>query len=61
MHALKLKENWNELGSKLKQQFTDLTDDDLFFAKVKEKELWGRLQNKRGKAKEELRKIISKL
>ncbi len=61
MHTLRIKGYWNELGSKLKQQFTYLADDDLFFAKGQEKKIWGRLQNKRGKAKEELRKIISKL
>jgi uncharacterized protein YjbJ (UPF0337 family) len=61
MNLLKINESRNELRSNLRQKFDNLTDDDLRFAKGKEKELWGRMQNNRGKAKEELRKIISKL
>ena len=61
MNSLKLKGNWNEVAGKLKQQFANLTDDDLLFQKGKEEELLGRLQSKVGKTKEELRKIISKL
>jgi uncharacterized protein YjbJ (UPF0337 family) len=61
MNSLIMKGNWNELSGKLKQQFANLTDDDLLFKKGKEEELLGRLQNKLGKTKEELRNIISKL
>ena len=61
MNSLKLKGNWNEVAGKLKQQYANLTDDDLLFKEGKEEELLGRLQNKLGKTKEELRKIISKL
>lgn len=61
MNSLKNKGNWNKAAGKLKQQFAILTDDDLLFLKGKEEELMGRLQNKLGKTKEELRKIISKL
>ncbi|MGA3288258.1 MAG: CsbD family protein [Bacteroidota bacterium] len=56
-----LKGNWNESAGTLKQQFANLTDDDLLFQKGKEEELLGRLQNKLGKTTEELRNIISKL
>ena len=61
MNSLKLKGNWNEVAGKLKQQYANLTDDDLLFKEGKEEELLGRLQNKLGKTKEELRKMISKL
>jgi len=61
MNSLIIKGNWNELAGKLKQQFANLTDDDLLFQKGKEEELFGRLQSKLGKTKEELRKIISNL
>ncbi|MCL4547114.1 MAG: CsbD family protein [Bacteroidetes bacterium] len=61
MNSLIMKGNWNELAGKLKQQFANLTDDDLLFKKGKEEELLGRLQSKLGKTKEELRNIISKL
>jgi uncharacterized protein YjbJ (UPF0337 family) len=60
MNKLKIKGNWNETAGKLKQQYAILTDDDLLLAKGKEEELWGRLQTKLGKTKEQLMKIISK-
>ncbi len=60
MDKLKIKGNWNESAGKLKQQFANLTDDDLLLIKGKEEELLGRLQKKLGKTKEELLKIISK-
>jgi uncharacterized protein YjbJ (UPF0337 family) len=61
MNSLVIKGNWNEVAGKLKQQFANLTDDDLLFEKGKDEELLGRLQNKLGKTKEEIHKIISKL
>ena len=61
MNSLKLKGNWNEVAGKLKQKYANLTDDDLLFKEGKEEELLGRLQNKLGKTKEEIRKMISKL
>jgi uncharacterized protein YjbJ (UPF0337 family) len=61
MNSLIIKGNWNEIAGKLKQQFANLTDNDLLLKKGKEKEVLGRLQNKLGKTKEELRKIISKI
>jgi uncharacterized protein YjbJ (UPF0337 family) len=61
MNSLTIKGNWNELAGKLKQQFANLTDDDLLFKKGKEEELLGRLQIKLGKTREEVHKIISKL
>ena len=33
MDTMKLKGNWNEVAGKLKQQFANLTDDDLLFQK----------------------------
>jgi uncharacterized protein YjbJ (UPF0337 family) len=38
-----------------------LTDDDLLFSEGKEEELLGRLQQKIGKTKEEIRLLIEKL
>jgi uncharacterized protein YjbJ (UPF0337 family) len=61
INALTIKGNWNEVAGKLKQQFANLTDDDLLYKEGKEEELLGRLQQKLGKTKEELRKIISKI
>ena len=49
------------VAGKLKQQFGNLTDDDLMFADGKEDELLGRLQKKLGKNKEDLRVMIEKM
>jgi uncharacterized protein YjbJ (UPF0337 family) len=61
MNTFTIKGNWNEIAGKLKQQFGNLTDDDLLFTEGKEEELLGRLQQKLGKTKEGLRKLIAKL
>jgi uncharacterized protein YjbJ (UPF0337 family) len=61
MDKLTLKGNWNEVAGKLKQQFANLTDDDLLFQEGKEEELLGKLQKKLGKTKEEVKKLIEKL
>jgi uncharacterized protein YjbJ (UPF0337 family) len=45
----------------LKQQYGNLTDDDLAFSESKEDELLGRLQNKIGKSKDEVRQMIEKM
>jgi uncharacterized protein YjbJ (UPF0337 family) len=61
MNKLQIKGSWNELKGKLKQQYGNLTDDDLVFAEGKEDELLGRLQKKLGKSKDEVRQMIEKL
>lgn len=61
MTKLQLKGNWNEVKGKLKQQYGQLTDDDLTFAEGKDDELLGRLQQKLGRSKEEVREMIEKL
>ncbi|WP_343589942.1 CsbD family protein [Flavobacterium sp.] len=61
MNNTEIKGNWNELKGKLKQKFATLTDDDLMFAEGKEDEMYGRLQKKLGKTKEEFHQILSEL
>lgn len=61
MDKLEIKGNWDTLKSKLKQQYGNLTDDDLAYAKGKEEELLGRLETKTGKTRKELTKIINNL
>jgi len=61
MNTTELKGNFEEIKGKLKQKFAELTDDDLMFADGKQDELYGRLEKKLGKTKEELHDIISKL
>lgn len=54
MDNLRLKGQWNELKGKAKQNWADLTDDDLLYVEGKEDELIGRIQNRTGKTKEEI-------
>jgi uncharacterized protein YjbJ (UPF0337 family) len=56
-----LKGHWNEIKGKQKQKYGQLTDDDLVFAEGKEEELLGRLQQRLGKSKEDVRAEIERL
>lgn len=58
MTNLTLKGTWNEVKGKLKQKYADLTDDDLTFVEGKEDEMLGRLQQRLGKTKEDIRREI---
>jgi len=60
-NSTQLKGNWNELKGKIKQQYADLTDDDLLYEEGKEDELYGRLQQKLGKTKEDVKSWIDSL
>lgn len=57
----RLRGNWNIIKGKLKQKYGDLTDDDLTYVDGKEDELYGRLQKKTGKTKQELQEFIDKI
>jgi uncharacterized protein YjbJ (UPF0337 family) len=61
MTNLNFKGNWNEVKGKLKQKYGQLSDDDLTFAEGKSDELLGRLQQRLGKSKEDLRREIENL
>lgn len=61
MTTLQLKGNWNEMKGKLKQKYAQLTDDDLTFVEGKEDELLGRMQQRLGKSKDDLRREIEGL
>ena len=58
MSKLQFKGTWNEIKSKLKQKYGELTDNDLTFAEGKDDELVGKLQKKLGKSAEEVRHIL---
>jgi uncharacterized protein YjbJ (UPF0337 family) len=61
MTTLNLKGSWNEVKGKLKQKYGQLTDDDLMFAEGKEEELLGRLQQRLGMSKEDVRSDIERM
>ena len=61
MNTTELKGNWHELKGKLKKKFADLTDNDLMYEEGREEELYGRIQVKLGKSKEEVKKLFEEL
>ena len=58
--ANKIKGNWNIIKGKLKQEYADLTDEDLTYVEGKEDELLGRIQRRTGKTQEELDRFINR-
>lgn len=61
MDDLRTKGNWNKIKGELKKKYGELTEDDLVYAEGEEDELIGRIQQKLGKAKNEVIDIIRKL
>lgn len=57
----KIKGNWNVIKGNLKQQWADLTDDDLLYEEGKEDEVLGKIQKKTGEAKENINDFIDKM
>lgn len=57
----KLSGNWNEVKGKIKQQYGELTDDDLTYTEGQEDELLGKIQKKTGKTKSEVKDFIDSL
>ncbi|SOE24105.1 Uncharacterized conserved protein YjbJ, UPF0337 family [Spirosomataceae bacterium TFI 002] len=55
----KISGNWNVIKGKLKQEYAELTDDDLIYEEGKEDELVGRLEKKLGKTKDDVNQMIS--
>jgi uncharacterized protein YjbJ (UPF0337 family) len=53
--------NWNELKGKMKMAYGDLSDDDLTYDEGQEDEWFGKLQQKIGKGKAELKSWIDSL
>ena len=61
MNTTEAKGNWNKQKGKLKMKFAALLDNNLIFEEGKKDEMFGKLQIKLGKTKEELLKIIAEL
>lgn len=53
-----LKGSWNIVKGKLKESYGTLTDDDLMYEEGKEDELYGRIQRRIGKGKDEVKRMI---
>lgn len=54
MADIKWQGRWNEIKGKVKQAHGDLTDDDLKYEEGREDELLGKLQQKTGKARDQV-------
>lgn len=63
MDALKdkIKGNWNQIKGKLRQEYAILNDNDLAYEVGQEEELLGKIQEKTGKTKEEIKEFIDKI
>ena len=59
--SLNMKGDWNDVKGKLKQQYAQLTDEDLTYAEGQGDELVGRLQEKLGKGKSEITRMLNSL
>lgn len=57
----KIKGNWNQLKGKIKEEYGELTDNDLAYEEGQEDQLIGRLQTKLGKTKQEVKDMIDNL
>ena len=57
----KLKGNWNQIKGELKQEYGELTDNDLMYREGKEDELLGKIQEKTGKTKDQVKNFIDSL
>jgi uncharacterized protein YjbJ (UPF0337 family) len=53
--------NWIQTKAKLKIKFAILTDNDLLIIEGKQDEMFGRLETKLGKTREEVFKLIASL
>lgn len=58
MNKEQLEGKWKQVKGEFKQKYGNVTDDDTTFAEGKFDEMLGRLQEKTGKRKEEIRKEI---
>jgi uncharacterized protein YjbJ (UPF0337 family) len=61
MDKLEIKGKWNQIKGNLKKRYANLTDDDLTYVEGEEDVLLGRLQEKTGKSREEIKKEIDSL
>ncbi|PXX27391.1 uncharacterized protein YjbJ (UPF0337 family) [Arenibacter sp. ARW7G5Y1] len=61
MNSDQLEGKWKQVKGKFKQKYGDLTDNDLTYSEGKFDEFLGRLQEKTGKAKEQLKEEIDNM
>lgn len=57
----RIRGNWNQIKGKLKEEYGELTDNDLVYREGKEDQLLGRIQEKTGKSKQEIKDFIDNI
>lgn len=60
MDRLEIKGKWNKIKGKLKQNYGQLTDDDLRYEEGREDELIGRIQERTGRTRQEIIDFINR-
>jgi len=55
----KIKGNWHQMKGKLKEEYAELTDNDLLYEEGQEEQLLGRLQEATGKTKDQVKDWIN--
>ncbi len=61
MDSLRKEGTWNRIKGAIKQKWADLTDDDLKYAEGGADDIVGRIQQKTGRAKDEIRAEIQRM
>ena len=54
----RVKGNWNQIKGRIKEEYGELTDDDLAYQEGQEDQMLGRIQEKTGKTKQEIKDFI---
>ncbi|GAA4370701.1 hypothetical protein GCM10023185_45410 [Hymenobacter saemangeumensis] len=57
--SLSMKGDWNDIKGRLKEQYGQLTDEDLTYTEGQGDQLVGRLQEKLGKGKAEITRMLN--
>jgi uncharacterized protein YjbJ (UPF0337 family) len=60
MDKLEIKGDWNIVKGKLKQKWSQLTDDDLRYNEGKQEEPLGRIQKRTGETREKVEAAVRK-
>lgn len=61
MDVERIRTNWNVKKDQLKKKFDELSDADLYYNKGEEEELVERIQQKTGKNKDEVIRLLEEL
>lgn len=61
MDRERIRSNWNDKKGKLKENFAELSDADLYYNKGEEEDLVDRIQKKTGKTKSEVIRILEEI